>query len=386
MTDVVVNDVGPGWRVGRGGIEVAHAVAASIATGAALVCAFASIGFAALLVGVLGALLNLVGMLVARALAPLLGDLYRQLQYRERFLLFLVHLGLVFVPWATRMASMSTALMGLLLVLAFQCIDRLFVARHSAVQWILVMMGAAAVEPGLPGWPFLLFGGSWFLALRLSHIRFRLEAHDRSGLELPLGELSLRSLLRVLPIVIAGAACWLAAAPNLTPRALTISMRPVTAGPGPGSMVLSVTTVFWTGLAIVGIIVGLLVALHLLDEMLRKKQKTSVPEGEPGSMTGSRSAAAGSEVGELLELAGDEPRQRVLKAYRHLYTVSGGPTGELHSARTAATWLSEKGVTTSGIAVFDRACYSVDAIGEAEAEAFVAEVRLATSPPRQSGV
>jgi hypothetical protein len=132
---------------------------------------------------------------------------------------------------------------------------------------------------------------------------------------------------------------------------------------------------FWIGIALIAIIIGILVSLHLLDQLLRKKQAATAPEGEVGTAVGRQLSATQTGPVPLVEQHDASPRQRVLDAYRHLYKHAPSMAIPPAPAQTAADWLGSLGAALPSIHIFDRACYFDATISDSDADAFVAETR-----------
>ncbi|MBI1293065.1 hypothetical protein GC173_17795, partial [bacterium] len=236
-------------RIEHAWIETLHIVATACLAFVTLGTLFRQMGGTGWLIAAIAAMIVLLGMFVARSLSALIGDLYRQMQYRERFLVFLLHMGLVIVPWVTRMATLPVALMGLLVVLSFQCIDKLFVARLQALLWFIMLLACGGGVDPVPWWLCVGFGVLMLLSVRLAHVAFRLQRHDRGDLSMPLSDMVLRSFWRILPVGLVGWLAWEVASRGLTPREFVYTVRPLRAAPPVGAATLSFSQLFWFSLA-----------------------------------------------------------------------------------------------------------------------------------------
>lgn len=322
--------------------------------------------------------LCLIGMLVCRSISLLLGDLYRQFQYREKFALFLLHCCLFLAPYFLLGVRDWTVCFGVLLViLSFETIDRMWFGRVQALCVWLVLQAAfsASGETAPPGslvalWSFLLL-----LALRFYHVRFRLEQEgQRRGVAL--GLLLRRSAAACLIPPLLGYAAWFLADRYLQPRTFTIVLEP--AAVGAGEMALTLPQLFWRGLAIMAVILLCLAALSWLEKKLRRK-KSSIPEVEGDLAATEQRVARAREFDELLkreEVTG--ARRRVIAALADFSRALETAGLARREAETVAEFLArldalqpEQGrLAAQAAEPFHVACYDQRAMTDKEADAF----------------
>jgi hypothetical protein len=232
-----------------------------------------------------------VGFIISRVIKILLLDFYRQLQYREKFLAFLMHAAVVVCPYfflglrkfGFQPAS-SIVFSLLLVVLSFQAIDRLHYGRIQAVTMLLVFLACFRGDPA----PSPLMLAVWFplflLGVRFSHLAFRLEEFGE-GRGIDLGGALRRSLAPCGLALVAGIAgyllpLWLLSPPGWTIKSVDLTPQPAVHAVPMGDW----TSLLWRGIVLILIIVATLIFMNWVDQKLRsRKQGTPLVDEIGGS-------------------------------------------------------------------------------------------------------
>lgn len=330
-------------------------------------------------VALVGALtfLCLAGLAIARSLRMVLSDVYRQLQYRGKFVIFLLACAVVIVPWMAGVGDVEVLAGILLLFLSVQGFNPLFWGRILFVCAAVVFLSIGAQSPPA-GWYLACWLASFLLAARLGHLRWRLHLHKASYQG---GAALIRRSF--VPIVLPSALAWVGyegfrllalprrgwgAFPSLSPDAPERSLE------------LFTIDTLWHALLLLGALVAALVLLWWLDRQLRSRRRPGMEEENIGTATlrAYQEGAPADASPEQESTSG--PRQKILAAFAQ-FARSLEPAGlGRGGSETAEVWfarLSEllNGLPGRELELFDRACYSTEPVGEDEAEEFVKRLR-----------
>ncbi len=159
-------------------LERFHVASLALLCFATLLVLFHGLGTAGLgLSGGIG-VLCVAALMVAQTLRIVLVDLFRQFQYRERFAIFLTHVGVLVIPGLV--FELGPIEMSFAIYLVYIClfaVDAVHVGRVIALCGALLLWQAGFADPLPPPW--LVCGGFFaiLLAVRVGHLRFRVETY-----------------------------------------------------------------------------------------------------------------------------------------------------------------------------------------------------------------
>ena len=317
---------------------------------------------------------------IGHALRIGLEDLYRQFHYREKFLLFLIHMALVIiVRYVAGITDWSMVLGILLAFLCLQGINAVFFGRIYAAAAAIVFLEAGFGDPPPPasllvGWLILLM-----LSIRFGYVRFRLE---RFGTEkgVDLYETLRRSIvISFVPAIIGYAAFWVCSR-WMTQR--TFSIQPPAAPPAGTDVSISYSQIFWESFFFVACIIGLLALLNWLEKKLRRRKGTAGIEEEMAPTTVREYALGEMDEGRLAVDEAGGPRERILTAFRRFADQLGRLNHGRHEDETAEEFFDRiggvfpvlSGLEATAASPFNRACYDDETLTDQEAESFVEEL------------
>lgn len=316
-------------------------------------------------------------LLLGRVLRVAVLDFLAQLQYREKFLLFLVHLGIMVVPWFLGFRGWGHALGALAALLCFQSAARVAYGRIYAVTVLLAIPGV--LYPPLPPFGFV---AAWILALllafRAEHVRWRLESFGH-GEGTDLRDALQGTLAGAIVPWLAGCATWLAARAAFGNgiRIPQFEPGPVNAARSENIGPVAPTDLIWDAVMVVAVIVALLLAIYWLEKYLRTNRKGATAAAEaPGAGRESRIASAAAEEPPGEEPFADDARGRVLARFRSFDKALARVGLQRRDQETAAEFVARlarslAGAPESMAPVFDRACYARGPLTDEEAIAFL---------------
>lgn len=324
-----------------------------------------------------------IALLAAKTLRIAIYDVLAQFQYREKFALFLFHLGGMGVPVMFGYRGWHYAFGVLLVMLCFQAVHALGMGRIHAVTIVLGILPLLA--PPLP--PFALTTG-WMLflatAMRAEHVRFRVARFgEHQGV--PAGAALRETLAAVWLPWAAGVGIWglwvLAFGSN--PRRLVFE-KGITRG-GPVSVVgaVSMSETIWSGVILIGMIIGALLALHWFDKHLRGKRKATVqPIIESMDVTDSFAPLEEPPAPADDEAEPRDARGRILARFRGFaralavlgWARAEGETPDEYLARLRRELLDDAEILSPIRREFYRACYSHEQISDEQAREFLRNV------------
>jgi len=320
----------------------------------------------------LGALLAL---LLAQALRIPIYDFLGQLQYREKFGLFLVHATLWFAPRVFGLRGWEHAWAAVLVLLCLQTVHRVGFGRVYAVCAVLAV--TPCVLTPLP--PFVLFGG-WMLALllafRAEHVRFRLEAYGK-GPGLPVGVGLWETARSVLMPWLAGAVAW-----GAYVRLQGGEVRRLTLNPPPVEAVRSdydPASLKFDLIVLAGMIILSVVALAWLERKLRlKRPGGSASILEPVATTEGWAVRKTEEEPPPFAPVSADARGRVLERFHWFasrlarlgFGRGDGETVGDYFRRLGRAFPPVGRFAAWAATVFDRACYSQLEVADKEADQF----------------
>lgn len=329
--------------------------------------------------------LCLVGLLVSQFLKVLIGDLYRQFQYREKFFLFLIHLAAMICPyfffrlWVFGKPAACTILLSIVLVmLCFQAIDKFFLGRIYAIQFMIVVIAALYFRGILS--PVLIF--VWFalllFSIRYAHIAQRLESFsDGGGVEL--WPALRRGILPIALVILAGiAAGWFAG--NHLPRYhFSFQVPPVDTNQRPFER-LSEGQFMVRSLILFALIVTILILLKWLDSKLLRRKGAPIAIEDGGNVTARvhRLDSIAEEPLSVEQVSG--AREKILSAFRQfnerLSAIDLGrrenETVPDYFERLERSLAELEALKNAGSTAFDQACYGSDEPTLEQADRFVA--------------
>jgi hypothetical protein len=319
----------------------------------------------------------LIGLIISRALKMVLGDFYRQFEYREKFALFVVHVTLLVVIRFSVGITATGMLLGILLImLCFQAIDRIWYGRVyacGAAMMFFACMGGSTVD-------FLPSAGLvavWFalllLSIRFGFVRFRVEEEGaRRGV-------NLTDILRrtIPPAVVPPAVGWIvyvATAGSLQPRPWRV-VGPNTRTPGPPRAVnIPVGELLINALIIVVVIVVALLLLNWLDKKLRRRKRSNVEEGDAPASTERRYAMPSSLDDGMAEEQVTGARARILAALHGFSTGLSTAGLARRPAETVEDYFTrlerDERFNAQAPSPFNLACYSEEEVTDRDADEF----------------
>lgn len=307
-------------------------------------------------------------LILARLLRVLLADILGQFHYREKFALFLVHLGVMLVPWFVGFRGWNHALAAVLCLMCLQAINRLMFGRIYAVSLLLLLMHL--VDFDVPPFPIV---AAWMLAflaaIRCEAIRFALESHGQSH------GLGLRDAVResIVPVGVtwlAGVGVFFAAQTSFGEERRALNLTPGTMR-GAGELgPVTFGSFAFDAILLAGLIIATLVTLHWLDSKLRRTKKGLSEEEE---LLGGREERQQRESAVVEEPRYDEdagPRGRVLRRFRLFARATmrrDGETPREFLDRLADGLGGGDSVPPSVVPVINRAAYSKLPLSDDEA-------------------
>jgi hypothetical protein len=367
-----------GRRVGLAALEAAHL----LATALMVLCALAMAhwdprgrrGDELLL----WAPLAVVGLAFSRAARTFLVDLFSQFQYREKFGLFLIHMLAVMVPTLVGLKGTANAASILIVMLCFQAVQAVTFGRIAFLCGLVVTLRATA--PPIP--PFPLVGG-WMLglllAMRLEHVRFRIEALDAERRPM-LGVLVRETIWSALAPWGAAVAAYLVLDHFLEGKTRWLEYTGPAAGPAQALGPVSSSEALLWAFALSALIIATIAFLAWLERRLRTR-RGGAGLGEEDLMASGESRRPHTPPEPPPEeepLTGDA-RSRILERFRRLADNLARLGLARRDGETALEFTDRVG-GESGVgarlfnatrAHFDPACYSETPISEADAAAFL---------------
>ncbi len=318
---------------------------------------------------------SLTALLIAQALRPLVVDIYTQLQYRDKFLLFLACAGVVVLPPSVAGAELLPFSMSVLLVfLCLMAAAPVFFARILAAAAALVV-GSCIATDTIEAWMVCLWGAALLAAIRFGAIRWRIETHGEGR------GLDLRAMWRHTPVPVAlpplaAWGAWELLYRHIEPRefAVTIEVRDE-----PGLSWRDLTAEHYQGMILLlGAVVVLILLLYWLERKLRRRKAGTASEFEemPTTVREFGEAAVQDIPPELL--AEEGARGRILRAFRDFsgaLSVIGlerqeGETADQFLARIEETGSSMGFLHEEALPLFNEACYGRREFTDAEAGRF----------------
>ncbi|MCC5878163.1 MAG: DUF4129 domain-containing protein [Candidatus Sumerlaeia bacterium] len=352
-------------------LEAIHIATVTMAIFLATLAPIIHRGTEALAIALCIALSSLVALVIARAIRKHLSDLYRQFHYREKFALFLIHVGLLFVLSVLGVRD-AAVLWGIFMVfLSLQGVNPLFFGRILFVGAMLVFL-ACLYDPLPPGWLLGAWLAAFLLATRFGHLRWRVQTNEDCrgvGLE---GFWKRTLLPALLPPALGMIAWEIVVHSGLQQRHIAFGgieadARTPTTLPTPFSI--------WEAAFAIAAIIASLVVLWWLDKKLRSRRKGEMMDETIGTAT-ARTLAPAGDVGPpppIDTTAG--PRQQVIETFHALsrdLSRLGMARGDSESSRQwwrrLLVHLEKQDDAVPGI--FDRACYSREDITADQAAAF----------------
>lgn len=359
-------------------IELLHISALSVTVFLALLAHGGGRGELAVPIFASAALLSLIGLAAARSLRKEFSDLYRQLQYRGKFVLFLLHCALVALPWMAGIREVEVLGGILLVVLSLQGFNPLFWGRILFVGAALVFLSLVGGQPP-PGWFLAVWLAGFLVAARLGHLRWRLLLHGGAGYRGG-GAMLRRSLV---PVVLPPALAWaLYEGFRLLgiPRSDFVSDISLSPEGTERTVELFTLETLWQALILLAGLVAALVLLWWLDRQLRSRRKPGMEEEGIGTAAvRPHRERAGVEEAMVPEVTSG-PRQRILAAFAR-FAASLEPAGLGRAeSESAEVWFGRLAgllnvLPARELELFDRACYSTEPVGEEEADEFVRQLR-----------
>ncbi len=328
------------------------------------------------------------GLYVGRKLGMLMVEFFAPFQYREKFALFLGHLVLMGIPWYLGFKGWNYIWSVLLALQCGQTINRVVFGRLYAVSFLLLFGPlCSGIQP-----PFV-FVTSWMLflllAMRLKFLNFRLLESRHPGRSLAFWE----SIRFTIPSVFlpwtAAVALYFWFAVLLQGKLRVPQFDEGVWGKNARMGPVEYSDLIWDAVFIMAIIIGLLVLMYWIEHQLQKLRSAEGTEIEDMYATHEgRDEVSGSEPKPLEEPFGDDARGRILARFRAYYRQLGQTGWGRRSDETvweylnrlATELLHNEPIPSTMGPLFDRACYSSEAISNEEAEKFL---RAADESERQ---
>ncbi|CAN5374599.1 hypothetical protein BH09SUM1_BH09SUM1_02350 [soil metagenome] len=318
------------------------------------------------------AVLALIGLLFADKLRTIIGDLYRQMQYREKFIFFLLHVAVVVGAIAGTSMTPSMALCVLLIVLCFEGIDAIFFGRIMALAMVIAFVQFVQL-PVAMGYFRIALCAAWFalwlLTARATYIRFRMEQFGE-GRGADLFDMFRRTLL----LTVVPAVCWVAvylyANPRLERRTIFWAPQEDVISKLPPQD-FSLGTIVMYAASIVAIVVGCIALLNWLEKWLvRTKRGAAIDEDLAGA---SMRIMRGEDTREkpMVEDPPSGPRERILRGFRKFAADQISRGLARHAEETAEDYFNRLGgAETVAAEPFNKACYAVEEPTEADEARF----------------
>lgn len=318
------------------------------------------------------------GLLFSRGLHLPLLDLFGQLQYRERLLVFVIHLAVFCAPVIFGYGDMTDGFAGVLALLTFQAIQAVHYGRIYACSAMLIAINAM----WLPLPPFLAVT-AWMLALlaavRVEHVRFRLEAHG-SGSGLPIRDFLGESIPTVVLPWGIGTTIYAVTSAAFAGQTRELNLDGTSPGRTGEIGPIGISSVLIDAAILIAIIIGTLVTLHWLERKFRRRRPgETMPEEEIGSASERRDLRGETGPAPVEIDEGATPRGRILARFRTFLGSMARLNHERGESETAREYLGRlAGHLTNGrhedapsLTPFHRACYSIHEPSEEEALAFI---------------
>ncbi|MBI5153643.1 DUF4129 domain-containing protein [Candidatus Poribacteria bacterium] len=244
-------------------------------------------------------------------------DVISQMGYREKFLLFICHMGAMMVPVVIGVREAGHSISILLLLLSLQTFSAVGFGRIYAVAIVVVLERASSIEP-LP----LFFAPVWMLALlvafRAEFVRFRLEQHGLG--EGTLARSALRETMRAVfgpwfagVAVLLGAWFLLGAARRGLVFTGDVGTLALPAGP------VTMPSLIWDAVVLVALITGSLFLLAWIEQFLRRRSPgASQLEEEIAAAGESRAMRETAALSEPDFLESQDARGQVVRRFRLL--------------------------------------------------------------------
>jgi hypothetical protein len=356
-------------RIGLSQLGLAQMLATSLCAACSVTMMSAHRGISPLVILPAALLLVAVALAIAYVLRTALHDIYKTLQYREKFLVFIFHASILIAPIVTPIPP-DLAYLVVVLLLAAQTHDRIIHNRLLALLWMgsCFSLFSAVLLP--PFWLTITFGLSGLLSFRLANLQFRMEGH-RGAPDLPLAVLIRRSIPALMVPAVACLSFYLAGRQWLGPRQDLTPRFTRTGEVFLGSIPPS--TIMWWAFGIVTILIAIIALLAYFDQLLRSKAKGAMPQvAEAGGSLRAVQIPPPSEV-EVPFHEPDDMRRRVfdlvIQKDRQL-ALEGKGRG---SSEPVADWLAVH--LPGSESIVDRAAYSALPMTEAEVAQIGALVR-----------
>ncbi len=317
----------------------------------------------------------LAGLLVAQALRPLIMDVYTQLQYRDKFLLFLAYLSIALIPPAV--GGMGVLPFGFAVLLALLCLKAvapLFFARVLAAS-VLLVLGSVMATPAVEGWMVCLWAMALLASIRFGSVRWRLENHGE-GYGMDLGAMWGHSLLPILGPPLVAWAAWEYLYRHITPRDFTFA---ITLRQDPELTLRDLSAEHYQGLIFLfAALIIIILLLYWLDRKLRRRKAGTAEEFTemPTTVREFEQEAPAGIPPELLQEEG--PRGRILRAFLEFSGALAITGLERQEGETARQYVSRLQETDSrltelrdeALPLFEDACYGVRDFTGPEADRF----------------
>lgn len=328
--------------------------------------------------------LCLIGLLSSQFLKVLISDLYRQFQYREKFLLFLIHVAAMVCPYFFfrlyvfgKPAALMITLSILLVMLSFQAMDKLFLGRLLAVQFLIVAVASLYFRDAVSSILIYTWFALFLFSIRYAHVAQRLEDFsDGAGIER--WPALRRGVVSILVVVACGIGAGWAAGHYLPRYHFSFQIPPVDSNERPFEK-LSDGQLLWRAFILFVMIGALLVVMKWIDSKLLRKKGSAVPiEGDAVATTKAYRADQLSEEPLSTEQVSG-PRERILSAFRQFNDrLQGVDLGRKDNEtvpdyflRLERTQHELQALQYAGSSAFDHACYGDDEPTATEADQFV---------------
>jgi hypothetical protein len=365
-----------GRTVGLGGLELAHEGTLALLAGLTMAAVGTWWGTPvwapAAAVGVGTWLL----LRLAHWLRLAISELYRQLQYREKFGLFLAHVAVVVAAGGLAgVRDPGMLLIILAAVLSLQAINGLWVARL-----IFALVAAFFVSLARVPAPPVGLGVAWMaallLAIRLGHVRFRIE---QLGAEcrIPWGDFLRRTATVVALPVLAGWGAWRVAGWAGLSRRMPVRRAPDQPVDWMGALREAIAALpTWQQILVLVALAGLIGVVIWMHQLLQRRRPNTPPAESLGEGSVRPWQAPTTEETPPVEETPTGARARVLAAFRQFATALGRGGQGRPAGETAAGYLARH-APAADTTVFDRACYASMELSDEEAAAFERSLREA---------
>ncbi|MCC6547547.1 DUF4129 domain-containing protein [Candidatus Sumerlaeota bacterium] len=326
----------------------------------------------------------LAGLLVSHALKVLIGDFYRQFQYREKFFLFLVHFAAMICPYFFfrlfvfgKPAAFTILFSILLVMLSFQAIDKFFFGRIHATQFALVLIVALYFRAVLN--PALLFCwfGAFLFSIRYGHIAQRMEDHG-IGTGVERWTTMRRGIVSIASVILCGVAAGWASTRWLPQHRFGFQAPQVDVAQYPFARVTEGQMLVRAFILFV-LIVAILVLLKWIDSKLMRRKGTQLAVEADGAVIAKvfKVDSISEEPLQVEDVTG--AREKILTAFRRfnerLQKIDQGrrenETVPAYFERLERAVKELQELQTAGSTAFDQACYGNEEPTVKDAEGFV---------------